>query len=139
MTFDTENSCRIDKWLWASRLFRTRTLAATAVRGGKVRVNGLSVKPARMIRAGDSIALWRGGQQMTVTVIAVMEQRISAKDVPLVYAETVTSVRQREQAARDRRLNAIPLERRRSRPTKKDRRALLRLKKNSTEATDPVD
>lgn len=139
MTFDTDNGCRIDKWLWASRLFRTRTLAATAVRGGKVRVNGTSVKPARMVRAGDSIALWRGSQHMTVTVIAVMDRRISAKDVPSVYAETEASVRQRAQAVHDRRTGAMPIDNRRGRPTKKDRRAILRLKKNRSEAAGPGD
>lgn len=139
MTFDTENACRIDKWLWASRLFRTRTLAATAVRGGKVRVNSHSVKPARMIRAGDQIVLWRGSQQMTVTVIAVTARRISARDVPSVYTETEASVRQREQARQDRELGILPVERRRSRPTKKDRRVIVRLKERLSETPGPID
>ena len=92
----TEPGLRLDKWLWVSRLYRTRTLATESVNGGKVRVNGQPAKPARLLRAGDEISLLRGGEPMTVIVRGMAAQRVSAKDVPALYEETADSLATRE-------------------------------------------
>jgi ribosome-associated heat shock protein Hsp15 len=115
---------RIDKWLWAARLAKTRALAAEAVKGGRVEVNGQRVKPSKDVRPGDEIQVTSGPYRRTVIVTAVAERRGPAKEAALLYEETPESVAAREQVAAQRRLEATPAPRPGGRPTKRDRRRL---------------
>jgi ribosome-associated heat shock protein Hsp15 len=111
---------RIDKWLWAARFYRTRTLAANAIEAGHVRVNGERVKPAQPVAAGSTVEVRRGGLAWIVEVTAIAERRGSAKDAALLYRETAESAAAREKAVAERRAtSAAP-----GRPTKRDRRKL---------------
>ena len=114
---------RIDKWLWAARFYKTRTLASEEVDRGRVLVNGVTVKPARELKAGDSVLLRNGPVSRTVTVMAISDKRGPAPVAALLYHETEESIRQRQQAAEQRRLAPEPaLSMSQGRPTKRDRR-----------------
>jgi len=120
---ETIPAIRVDKWLWAVRLFRTRTAAAAACNGGKVTINGATIKPARLVRTGDIIAANNGTLTRTIKVIGLLDKRVGA---PLVqkYLEDLTpaaeyeAARQREKETRGRRSPGS------GRPTKRDRRIL---------------
>ena len=121
---------RIDKWLWAARLFKTRSAATEALHGGRVHVNGERVKPARAVRAGDSIELTIGSDRRTLVVTGVVERRGPASVAATMYAETPESLAAREQHANDRRL-ARPLGADLgARPTKQARRRLDALRRS---------
>ena len=111
---------RIDKWLWTARLFKTRGLAAAAVKGGRVHVNGLAVKPSREVAPGDELEITIGALRRTVVVRWAAERRVSAAEAATLYAETPESIAERERQAEQRRL-AGPADLGR-RPTKRDRR-----------------
>jgi ribosome-associated heat shock protein Hsp15 len=113
---------RIDKWLWAARLTKTRSLAADAVKGGRVQVNDQRVKPSREVRPGDRVEITVGQTRRTVVVLGVAERRGPAKEAQLLYEETAESVAAREAAAAERRLAAPPSFDLGGRPTKRDRR-----------------
>lgn len=123
-----ESGLRLDKWLWVSRLYRTRTLATESVNGGKVRVNGQSAKPARLLRAGDEVSLLRGSEPMTVIVRGMTGQRVAAKDVPALYEETAESRATREALRAQRALTGPAGYAGKGRPDKHARRALQRLR-----------
>jgi ribosome-associated heat shock protein Hsp15 len=111
---------RVDKWLWTSRLFKTRTLAADAVKGGRVHINGVAVKPSRELEVGDELEVTVGHVRRTVIVRAMAERRVSAAQAQTLYDETAQSIEERERQAELRRLGApVALGRR---PTKRDRR-----------------
>jgi ribosome-associated heat shock protein Hsp15 len=113
---------RVDKWLWAARLVKTRAVATEAIRGGKVHVNGTAVKPSRELKPGDRLEISLGqGLRKTVDVKALAERRGPAKEAALLYEETPESIERREQAAAERKLAAPPSLG--SRPSKRDRRA----------------
>jgi ribosome-associated heat shock protein Hsp15 len=111
---------RVDKWLWTARLFKTRALAAEAVKGGRVHVNGVAVKPSREIEPGNELELTIGPIRRTVIVRGAAERRVSAAEAAHLYEETQESVTERERQAELRRL-AGPVDRG-GRPTKRDRR-----------------
>ena len=114
---------RIDKWLWAARFYKTRSLACDEIDKGRVQVNGLPVKPAREVKAGDSVQLRNGAISRTVTVLGVSDKRGPAPQAALLFQETAESVQQRQQAAEQRRLAPEPaLTLTQGRPTKRDRR-----------------
>jgi ribosome-associated heat shock protein Hsp15 len=116
---------RIDKWLWASRLLKTRSLAAEAVKGGRVEVNGGRVKPSREVGPGDELEVTIGQVRRTVIVRGVAERRGPAKDAVLLYEETPESVAARElQRERARLASPPPGAVLGARPTKRDRRRL---------------
>jgi ribosome-associated heat shock protein Hsp15 len=120
---------RIDKWLWAARFTKTRSLATEAVVGGRVHVNGARVKAAKEVQVGDRIELTIGTVRRTVVVRALAERRGPAAEAALLYEETPESVAAREQAALERRY-ARPLGADLgARPTKQDRRRLEALRK----------
>jgi len=126
-TVSSPTETRIDKWLWAARFFKTRSLAAAAVKGGKVLINGGRAKPSRMVKSGEQLLIRRGDFQFEVTIDVIAEKRVSAKQASELYTETPASIRQREE-----RLEALRLERKArvnygGRPDKKDRRQLRRL------------
>jgi ribosome-associated heat shock protein Hsp15 len=111
---------RVDKWQWTARLFKTRALAAEAVKGGRVHVNGVAVKPSREVGPGDQLELTLGPLQRTVIARGAAERRVSAAEAANLYDETQESVAERERQAELRRL-AGPVNRG-GRPTKRDRR-----------------
>jgi ribosome-associated heat shock protein Hsp15 len=114
---------RLDKWLWAARFYKTRSLACEEIDKGRVQVNGMVTKPARELKAGDSVLLRNGPVSRTVTVLAVSDKRGPAPVAALLYQETEDSIRQRQQAAEQRRLAPEPaLSLSQGRPTKRDRR-----------------
>jgi ribosome-associated heat shock protein Hsp15 len=119
---------RIDKWLWAARLFKTRALAATAVDGGKVHLNGARTKPAKHVKVGDTLAVQRGDDELTIRVLDLSNHRGPAAVATLLYEETAESQAARAERAARRAVMAQPIAPE-MRPSKKDRRALTRLRR----------
>ena len=116
---------RIDKWLWAARFYKTRTLASEEVVKGRVEVNGQDVKPARELKVGDTVSLRQGPVTRTVVVKGLSGTRGPAPVALQLYEETPDSVRSREQAAEQRRLAPEPAHSiEQGRPTKRGRREL---------------
>jgi len=97
---------RIDKWLWAARFFKTRSMAAQAVAGGKVHLNDARIKPARLIQPGDELRIRRGELEFMVTVLALLDKRRPAKEAQLLYEESEESILQRQQYKEKKRLEA---------------------------------
>jgi ribosome-associated heat shock protein Hsp15 len=124
---DRGEPIRIDKWLWAARFFKTRSLAAEAVSGGKVEVGGARAKPSRLVRRGDQIMVRKGPYEWIVVVQELVDQRGPASAAQQMYAETDESRRKREATAAQLRLERPPEFNAPRRPSKKDRRAIHRL------------
>ena len=114
---------RIDKWLWAVRIFKTRTIAAEACKKGRISINGAQAKPARMIKAGDTIQVRKPPVTYSFKVLQAIEKRVGAKLVPEVM-ENVTTPDQYELLEMNRISGFIDRARGTGRPTKKDRRDL---------------
>jgi ribosome-associated heat shock protein Hsp15 len=119
---------RVDKWLWAARFFKTRSLAAQAIESGKVRVEGETVKPAKEVRAGQTLEVRTPGGQFTVLINLVSDHRGNAAAAQLLYEETPESCKAREEEAARRKHFAEPAEAIYARPTKRDRRDLERFR-----------
>lgn len=116
---------RIDKWLWAARFYKTRSLATDEINKGRVAVNDQVVKPAREVKVGELIALRRDGLTRTVQVLAISDKRGSATVAQLLYAETPDSLKARELHSQQRRFAREPaLSIAHGRPTKRDRREI---------------
>jgi len=121
----TLEKIRIDKWLWAARFFKTRSLATDEVHAGRILVAGHAVKPSREIRVGDTVVIQHSGSQRTVTVLGVSGARASATIAQTLYEETAQSQALRATVAEQRRLSPEPaLAIQHGRPTKRDRREL---------------
>jgi ribosome-associated heat shock protein Hsp15 len=116
---------RIDKWLWSARFYKTRTLAAEEIDKGRIQINGQDVKPARDVKAGDTLTLRQGPVLRTVLVKGLSMQRGAAPVAQLLYEETPESVANRLQAAEQRKLAGEPADSiEHGRPTKRDRRSM---------------
>jgi ribosome-associated heat shock protein Hsp15 len=121
----TDPKVRLDKWLWAARFFKTRSLSADEIGRGRVQVNGQPAKASREVRVGDRIELRQGHIARTVVVTAASEQRGPATQAATLFEETPESIEQRTRQALERRMNAEPsLAIEQGRPTKRDRRQL---------------
>lgn len=127
MAGDTTDKVRIDKWLWAARFYKTRSLATDAVDGGKIQINGESVKPAKAVRIGDEVRIRTGPYEYVVVVQGLAERRGSPAVAQALYEERADSVAARERLREQLRLApaAFTYEEK-GRPTKKDRRELQR-------------
>ena len=123
-----KSKVRIDKWLWAARFFKTRSLAKSAIEGGKVQLAGQKVKVSREVVPGDILHIRQGWDEREVTVIATSEQRRAAPIAQTLYQETEASVERRIRAAQARKA-AGALARPSQRPGKHERKALERLRK----------
>ena len=123
------DSVRIDKWLWAARFFKTRSLASDAVSGGRIHVNEARVKPSKEVRCGDTVVVTVGPVRRTVEVTGLSDRRGSAVVAATLYSETAESVASREQAALERRLARPIGADLGARPTKLDRRRLESLRR----------
>jgi ribosome-associated heat shock protein Hsp15 len=128
---DGIDAVRIDKWIWAARFFKTRTLAAEAILAGHVQLNNARVKPSKEVRVGDELELRIGTTQWTVVVVALTDKRGPAKVAQALYTETSDSQAARKQEALQRKLAAAPLGADLgTRPTKQDRRRLDALRRS---------
>jgi ribosome-associated heat shock protein Hsp15 len=119
-------SVRVDKWLWAARFFKTRTAAQQAVEGGKVKVSGERIKPAKEVRVGDELLIQIGAYSWTVSVAQLSDKRGSATIARNLYTEDETSRVKREEQTALRKFAAEPAQERHGRPTKRERRQLER-------------
>ena len=116
---------RIDKWLWAARFFKTRSLATDEVQRGRVQMEQRDIKPSREVQVGDTVTLWQGQVQRTLVVKGISGQRGSAPVAQQLYDETAESLTKRAQEAERRRLSPEPAASiEHGRPTKRDRRNL---------------
>ena len=127
------DSLRIDKWLWASRFFKTRSLAAKAVSGGHVQVADQRVKASRRLRRGEIVHVRRGPQAWEIIVRGLREERRPAREAQALYEETPESVERRTSERARREQAEIRRTRAYGRPTKRDRRALARWKDRQSE------
>jgi ribosome-associated heat shock protein Hsp15 len=126
---ETDAPVRIDKWLWAARFYKTRTLATEAVQGGKVELNGERAKPAKTVRPGDEVRVRTGPYEHVVIVRALGVRRGSARDAQGLYDETDESRAARERLAEQLRMApAAFVWEEKGRPTKKDRRQITRFR-----------
>ena len=119
----TNTEARIDKWLWAARIFKTRTIAADACKNGRVAVNDVNVKPSRMVKVGDTISVRKPPVTYSFRILKTIEQRVGAKLVPEIY-ENITPPDQYELLEMNRISGFVNRQRGTGRPTKKDRRAM---------------
>lgn len=123
-----DEAVRVDKWLWAARFFRTRSLASKAVKGGKVHINAQRAKASSAVRVGDRLDITKGETAFAVDVRDLAVQRGPAQVAQTLYAETEASRERREARAEERRAARIAIPRPSGRPDRKDRRALRRFK-----------
>lgn len=128
MTDDDRERVRLDRWLWAARFFKTRSQAKAAIEGGKVHIEGARAKPAKEISVGAHLSISRGTDAIEVIVQALSERRGSAPDAAHLYVETAESATRRAQSSEQRRITGAAYLAPRERPSKRDRRALTRLK-----------
>lgn len=119
----TSSEARLDKWLWAARIFKTRTLAADACKNGRVAINGAQAKPSRAVKIGDSVSVRKPPITYTFKVLQAIEKRVGAKLLPEIL-ENITAPEQYEILEMSRISGFVDRARGTGRPTKKDRRAL---------------
>lgn len=115
---------RIDKWLWAARFYKTRTLAADAVNGGHVHVNGQRCKASRLVQIGEVLKITKAGHIYTIEIDTISDRRGPAREAQRLYTETEASLQARELDGMQRKLNAMANPRPSSRPDKRQRRQL---------------
>jgi ribosome-associated heat shock protein Hsp15 len=119
---------RLDKWLWAARFFKTRSLAAQAIAGGKIQVNGERAKRSKLLQLGDEIRVRQGPFEHHILVRGLSENRGPSAVAHELYQETAASVRAREVIASQLRMARVPRFEGKGRPTKRDRRDMERLR-----------
>ena len=120
---------RIDKWLWCARFYKTRTLAADAIKNGRVMINGQRAKPARDVRIEDSISIEKPPYFHLITVLGIATQRVSAPKAAELYLESPQSIEARKELAAKIKASRVVDERRFSKLTKKERRDREKLKR----------
>ena len=117
------SEARIDKWLWAARIYKTRTLASDACKNGRITINGALAKPSRTVKVGDQVGVKKSPITYSFRVLQTIEKRVGAKLLPEVF-ENVTTPEQYELLEMNRISGFVDRARGTGRPTKKDRRAL---------------
>ena len=125
--FDSEK-LRLDKWLWAARFFKTRSLAKAAIEGGKVHLGGQRVKVSKEVSVGDTLQIRQGWDEKVVEIKALSGQRRGAAEAQLLYEETEASIKKRESEAAARKAAGGLIDKPANRPTKKQRRQIHRFK-----------
>lgn len=125
---DSTLKTRLDKWLWASRFYKTRHLAAEAINGGHVHLNEQRVKPSRMVQIGDELQINKTPFTFVITVKGLSIRRGPAKEAQLLYEEHEESIQKREAVAEQRKLNAAQFPHSDRRPDKRNRRRIIRFK-----------
>ena len=124
---DDRTPIRLDRWLWAARFFKTRSLAAEAVSGGKVHLNGARVKAAKPVRVGDTLSIRQGSYERTVIVLGLSAQRRPAREAALLYEETEASRAERVRLGAELRATTVHPGHSHGRPSKKGRRDIAKL------------
>ncbi|MEY3017824.1 MAG: hypothetical protein RL336_959 [Pseudomonadota bacterium] len=122
---------RLDKWLWAARFFKTRSLAKAAIEGGKVRYDGASCKVSKEVQIGATLTIRQGWDDKVVEVLSLSDQRRGAPEAQALYRETDESIAARQQTAQQRKLTSAGMAAPASRPSKKDRRQIHRFKQSN--------
>ena len=122
---------RLDKWLWAARFFKTRAMAVEAISGGKVHLNGVRVKPSRVVREDDELNITRGMERYHVFVKGLNDKRRPAKEAVLLYEETEESIALREAQQELNRLQAANIKHPTHKPNKRERRLMDRFRGRS--------
>ncbi|OOF45196.1 heat-shock protein [Rodentibacter trehalosifermentans] len=123
-----EKDVRLDKWLWAARFYKTRSLAKAMIEGGKVHYNGQRAKVSKIVEVGAVLKLRQGNEEKEVEILALSDQRRGAPEAQLLYRETEQSVKKREEMTWARKNNALSMPHPERRPNKKERRDLLKFK-----------
>ena len=123
-------SVRLDKWLWAARFFKTRSLARAAVEGGKVGIDGVRAKPGKAVQLGLQINLRMGAERRQIIVKKLLDKRGSAVIAQTLYTETDESIARREQDAAQRKLANTVIQHDKNKPEKHQRRQMQRFKRN---------
>ena len=124
---------RLDKWLWAARIYKTRALAREMIEGGKVHYNGQRSKPGKVVELNATLMLRQGNDERTIVVKGITEQRRPASEAVALYEETAESIEKREKIALARKMNALTMPHPDRRPDKKERRDLMKFKHGETE------
>jgi ribosome-associated heat shock protein Hsp15 len=119
-----EEKIRLDKWLWAARFFKTRSMATQAVTGGKVHVNDQRVKPAKVVQIGDELRITRSESVFVVKVLGLSEVRRPAVEARLLYEESLESIRARDEESQMRKMTRAGYSAPTGRPGKRDRRKI---------------
>jgi ribosome-associated heat shock protein Hsp15 len=125
----TDEQQRLDKWLWVARFFKTRSLAAEAISGGKVHLNGERVKPSRSTKAGDYLQITRGQFEFNISVVALNKNRRPANEAQLLYNESEESIEKRKLLAQSLKMLNANRPHSEKRPSKKQRRQIVRFKR----------
>ncbi|MGN0908418.1 MAG: ribosome-associated heat shock protein Hsp15 [Succinivibrio sp.] len=128
MTKDPAGAVRLDKWLWAARFYKTRSIAREMIEGGKVDYNGTRAKPSRTVEIGALVRLLKGNLRIEVEVAGISDVRGPASEAAKLYRETDEGAASRERQIAQLKVNALLAPHPDSRPTKKERRALLNIK-----------
>jgi ribosome-associated heat shock protein Hsp15 len=125
---DSSGAQRLDKWLWAARFFKTRTLAVEAINGGRVHVDGQRAKPSRTVRPGTRLSIHKGQLEWEIQVAAVSKQRRPASEASRLFVEDESSRLKRQVLVQERRALGVAARAEPGRPTKRDRRRLNELR-----------
>ncbi|MGX9376594.1 ribosome-associated heat shock protein Hsp15 [Pantoea ananatis] len=128
-----DESVRLDKWLWAARFYKTRSIAREMIEGGKVHYNGQRSKPSKLVERDAELTLRQGNEERTVVIAEISEQRRPASEAQLLYRETEASIEKREKVALARKMNALTMPHPDRRPDKKERRDLMKFKLSGDE------
>lgn len=124
---------RLDKWLWAARIYKTRALAREMIEGGKVHYDGQRSKPGKVVELNATLTIRQGNDERTIVVKDITEQRRPASEAVALYEETAESIEKREKMALARKMNALTMPHPDRRPDKKERRDLMRFKHGDSE------
>ena len=119
---------RLDKWLWCARFYKTRSIAAEALKTGKVMINGDRAKPSKIVEPGDMLNIRKGPYLYAITVLALVKSRKSVTDASLLYEESPESMIERELLASQLKAEAAMYPSPKGRPSKKDRRSIIKFK-----------
>ncbi|PQK89899.1 ribosome-associated heat shock protein Hsp15 [Pantoea ananatis] len=128
-----DEGVRLDKWLWAARFYKTRSIAREMIEGGKVHYNGQRSKPSKLVEQDAELTLRQGNEERTVVIAEISEQRRPASEAQLLYRETEASIEKREKVALARKMNALTMPHPDRRPDKKERRDLMKFKLSGDE------
>jgi ribosome-associated heat shock protein Hsp15 len=129
-TPESSEKLRVDKWLWAARFFKTRSLAKAAIEGGKVEFEGQRIKVSKEISIGDTLQIRQGWDQKVILVKSLSKQRRGASEAQALYTETTESIEKREAEAAARKAAGGMIDRPPGRPSKKQRRQIHRFKES---------
>ena len=123
-----EKEVRLDKWLWAARFYKTRSIAKAMIESGKVHYNNQRAKVSKIVEVGAMLKLRQGNEEKEIKIIALSDQRRGAPEAQLLYQETENSVKKREEIACARKNNSLSMPHPDRHPNKKERRDLLKFK-----------